>query len=98
MVYNYKYSQILGCHNNLNIMIFYGGTYEEDKEHRNRTILDGNMMNTYFIILEVNYSSIDSDDSSCHGYHIIKFSLYPYTLQQNLSIGGQVISSDEILC
>ena len=48
--------------------------------------------------MEVNHGYIDSEYSTFHGYHIIKFSLYPYTLQQNLSIGGQVISSGEILC
>ena len=42
--------------------------------------------------------AIDADDYSCHGYYIIKFSSSPYTLQEDLSIDGQVISSGEMLC
>ena len=50
------------------------------------------------IILEEKYGAIDTDDSSFHSYYIIKISSYPYTLQSDLSIDGQVISSGEILC
>ena len=54
-------------------------------------------MNMYLIIMEVTYGAIDTDDSSCHGYYIIKFSSSPYTLQSDLSIEGQVISSVKIV-
>ena len=43
--------------------------------------------------MEVKYGAIDTDDYSCRGYYIIKFYSYPYTLQADLSIDGQVISS-----
>ena len=62
-----------------------------------QTIIDGNVMNTYLIIMEGNYGSVDTDDSSFNGYHIIKFSSSPYTLQAYLSIDGQVISSVEMV-
>ena len=55
------------------------------------------MMNMSLIIMEGNYNAIDAD-GSCHGYYIIKFSSYPYTLQVYLSIYGQVIYSCEMLC
>ena len=55
-------------------------------------------MNLSFIIMEVNHGYIDSEYSTFHGYHIIKFSSYLYTLQYNLSIDGQVISSGEMVC
>ena len=55
-------------------------------------------MNTSLVIMEGKYVAIDTDDSSCHGYYIIKFCSYPYTLQADLIIEGKVISSDEILC
>ena len=57
------------------------GTDEEIYKHIHRTILDGNMMNMYLIIMEVKYGAIDTDDSSCHGYYIIKFSSSPYNLK-----------------
>ena len=55
-------------------------------------------MNMSLIIMEGNYGAIDADDSSCNGYYIIKISSSLYTLQVDLSIDGQVISSGEILC
>ena len=55
-------------------------------------------MNISLIIMEGKYGAINSDDSSCHGYYIIKISSSPYTLQADLSIYGQVISSGETLC
>ena len=54
-------------------------------------------MNMSFIITEGKYGAIDTDDFSCHGYYITKFSSSPYKLQADLSIDGQVISSGEIL-
>ena len=55
-------------------------------------------MNMYLIIIEVNYGAIDADDYICRGYYIIIFSSFPYTLQEDLSIDGQVISSGEMVC
>ena len=51
----------------------------------------------YLIITEGKYDAIDTDDSSRHGYYIIKFSSYPYILQAYLSIDGQVICSGEVI-
>ena len=50
------------------------------------------------IFMEGEYGAIDTDYSSCRGYYIIKFSSYTYTLQVDLSIDGQVISSGKIVC
>ena len=51
-----------------------------------------------FIISEVKYGAIDTDDSSCNGYYIINFYSSPYILQAYLSIYGRVIPSGEIIC
>ena len=48
--------------------------------------------------MEVNYGAIYDDDSTCHGYYIIKISSSPYTHKLSLSIDGKVISSDEMVC
>ena len=55
-------------------------------------------MNMYLIVMEGNYGAIDTDYYSCHGCYIIKFSSSPYTLQADLSIYGQFISSGEMVC
>ena len=48
--------------------------------------------------MEGKYGDIDTYDYSFHGYYIIKFSSYPYTLLVDLSIYGQIISSSEMVC
>ena len=51
-VYNCKYSQIPGCHNNWIIMNYFDdGIYEENCKRNNQTIIDGNVMNMYLIIM-----------------------------------------------
>ena len=64
-----------------------------DYECNNLIILHGNVMNMYVIIIEGNYDAIDAVDSTCHGYYIIKFSSCSFTLQSDLNIDGQVMSS-----
>ena len=58
------------------------GTDEEYYKHTNRNIIDGNVINMSLVVMEGNYGAIDADDSSLHGYYIIKFSSCPYTLQE----------------
>ena len=55
-------------------------------------------MKKSMITLEWNYGAIDTDDSTCNGYYVIKISASPYKLQADLSIYGQVISSREMIC
>ena len=64
----------------------------------NRTILGGDVINVSLIIMGGDYGDINSDDSTCRGYYIIKLSSYPYILQSDLLIDVQVISSSEMLC
>ena len=44
-----------------------------------------------FIISKVNCGAINSDDNSCQGYYIIRFSSSMYTLQEDLNIYVQLI-------
>ena len=55
-------------------------------------------MNMYLIIREGKYGAIDTKNYLFHGYYIINFYSFPYTLQSELIIDGQVISSSEIVC
>ena len=71
----------------------YYGTDNVYYEFMNITIIEGNVMNVSLIITKGNYGAIDADNSSCHGYYIIRFSSSLYTLQSDLNIYGQVISS-----
>ena len=81
IVYNCKYSLILGSHNNWVIMNFRDyGTDNVYYEFMNINIIEGNVMNLSLIITKGNYSTIDADNSSCRGYYIIIFSSSLYTL------------------
>ena len=74
------------------------GTGNVECKCMNGTILDGNVMNMSLIIIEGDYDDINDDDSTWHGYYIIIFSSYPYTLQSHLNIDVQFISSGEMVC
>ena len=50
------------------------------------------------IITEGIYGAIDFDDSSCHGYCIIKCPSFQYTLQSDFNIDGKVIFSAKMVC
>ena len=54
-------------------------------------------MNMSLIITKGGYGAIDAGASSCHGYYIIIFSSYPYTIKSELNIDGQVIYSVKIV-
>ena len=98
-VYSCRYSQIVGYHNNWILMNFLDdGIDEEYYKKSNLIILDGNMMNISLNIMKVKYGAIDTDDSLCNGYYIIKFSSSPNTLQADLSIDEQLILSGKIAC
>ena len=65
----------------------------------NINILFGNVVNIYLIITKGNDGDIDDDNTSFRGYYnIIIFSSCKYTLQADLNIDGQVISSGEMVC
>ena len=67
-IYNWKYSQILGCHNNWIIMNSLDDvTNEEIYKHINWNILDGNVMNMSLLITKGRYGAIDTDNYLCHG-------------------------------
>ena len=55
-------------------------------------------MNMFLVMMKVKYGAIYTDGSSLRGYYIIKISSYQYNFQSDLSIGGQVISSVEMVC
>ena len=74
------------------------GADESKYKHIHQTILDGNVMNIFLIIMEINYGAINYHGSTFHGYYIIRFSSSSYILQIDLSMDGQDISSDEMEC
>ena len=76
---------------------FDGGTDEVEYEQVNRLITNFNFTNMSLIIYKRNLGDIDADDTSCHGYYMIQFSLSPYTFHEDLNMYRQVIYSDEMV-
>ena len=72
------------------MICYYYITYEENYEHINHTIFDGNVMNMYLIIMEGKYGAIDYDDSSCHSYYIIKKKHPHIPFKQTLVFMGEL--------
>ena len=70
---------------------------EIEYKHTNLIIIYVNVMKISLIIMKGDYGAIYSDDSTCHGYYIIRLYLSSYTLKTDLSIDGQVISSGEMV-
>ena len=68
----------------------YDGTDNVEYEFIHRTIIDGNVINMSLIITEVRYVTIDANDYAFHGYYVITFSSFPYNLQLDFNIYGQV--------
>ena len=60
-VYYFKYSLTLGSHNNWTIF-FNDRTDEEEYDHINKTIFDGNVTNMWFIISKGIFGAIDADN------------------------------------
>ena len=63
----------------------------------NIKILYGNVTNIQLVISKGKSGAIDAKDTLYDVYYIIKYSSTPYTLQDNLNIGGQVIFCGEIV-
>ena len=61
-------------------------------------MLGGNVTNMLLIFSKETCVSVVDDDTSWYGYYLIVFSSSPFTLQWDLNIFGQVISSDEMVC
>ena len=49
------------------------------------------------VVSKVTFGTIDAEDTSFHGYYIIKFTSDPYNLQEDFNIYGQVTASVEIV-
>ena len=83
----------LFIHNNFIITDFIDNrTDYVEYEHIHITILFVSVYNTSLVISEGNFGSIDAEDMSCNGYYTIKFSSYPYILQEISTVYGRVIN------
>ena len=48
------------------------------------------------LVESANYGAINTADTATNGFYVIKFTLKSYTLQDNTTIDGQIITSGEL--
>lgn len=99
-VINCKYASVLGVYNQWIIMPFQFGkdTTEDDLEQMHHTILTSIASNIASTIAESSYGAVNTEDPQTDGYYIVKFISSPYTLQNDVVVNGDRISSGMLVC
>jgi len=99
-VTNCKYSNVLGDYNQWIIMPFQfrKDTNEDDLEQMHHTILTSIASNIAATIAESSYGAVNTEDPQTDGYYIVKFISSPYTLQNDVVVNGDRISSGMLVC
>ena len=62
-----------------------------------KVVLDGIGENMASLFQSGMYSAMNTDDTTTNGLYVIQFISEEYTLQNNTTIDGQVISSGELV-
>ena len=60
-------------------------------------LLYGVLNNTARTIQVVSIGAIDADNRHSHGYYMVEFTSFPYTLKENKNMYGKLIESVDIL-
>ena len=58
-----------------------------------QVVLGGISDNMAFLVESVKYGAIDTTDTATHVFYVIVFTSEAYTLQDNKTIDGQIITS-----
>jgi hypothetical protein len=97
---NCIYASVLGGYNDWIIMQFKlgGNTTEDDLQDIHRTILSSIASNIAATITERSYGAVNTIDPNTQGFYIVKFMSTPYSLQQDMNVNGDCISSGELVC
>ena len=92
-----SYWPVLGSFNSWNIIkLSHKSTTSEDCEDIHKVVLDGISENMASLVQPVIYDAMNTIETSTMGYYVIKFVSYTYTLQEDTSCEGQIISAGEI--
>ena len=60
-------------------------------------LLYGVFNNTARTIQVGSIGAIYTDNRHSHGYYMVEFTSFPYTLQENKTIDGQIINASELV-
>ena len=97
-VTNCNYWPVLGSHNNWNIIELSPKSipFEAFDEIR-KVVLDGISENMALLVQSCMHDAINTYDTTTNGLYVIKFLSEAYTIQNNTTIDGQVISYGELV-
>ena len=62
-----------------------------------QVVLDGISDNMASLFESGNYGAINTTDTATNGFHVIMFTTEAYTLQDNTTIDGQIITDGELV-
>ena len=97
-VTNCTYWPVLGLYNNCNIFELTPKSIPfEAFDEINNVVLDGISENMASLVQSGMYGAINTDDNKANGFYVIQLFSEAYTLQNNTTIDGQVISDGELV-
>ena len=92
-----SYWKFIGSFNNWNIItLLQKSTTSEAFEEINQVILDGISENTASLVQSDKYGAINKIETSTMGYYVINFFSEAYTLLEDTTCYGKIISSGEL--
>ena len=97
-VINCTYWPVLGPYNNWNIIhITPKAIPSEAFDDIHQVVLDGISDNMDSLVQSGMYGAINTYETTTNGFYVIKLISEAYTLQNNTTIDGQVISAGELV-
>ena len=97
-VANCTYWPVLGSYNNWNIIeLTPKSTPFEACDDINKVVIDVISENMASLVQSGMYGDINTNDTTTNGFYVIQFISEAYTLQNNTTIDGQVISAGELV-
>ena len=93
-VINCTYWQVLGSFNNWNIIqLSQKSTTSDAFDEIRQFVLDGISDHTALLVESGKYGAINTTDTTSNGFYVIMFTSESYTLHDNTTIDGQIITS-----
>ena len=97
-VTNYTYWPVLSSFNNWSIIqLSQKSTPFEAFEEVHQVVLDGIIDHMALLVQYGKYGSINTADSSTNGYYVIKLISEAYTLKNNTTFGGKIITASDLV-
>ena len=92
------YWPVLGYFNNWNIILLsHKSTPFDAFDEIHQVVLDGISDNMASLVESVKYGAINTTDTTTNGFYVIIFTSEAYTLKDNTTSDGQIITAGELV-